>query len=163
MKTKKKEKLLKALHPVEEEVFNLLEMFEFFLDERQLGKPIEMLADSVRDLRIIIQQLLFEYFLGLSKSKEEAFIVGLAKALAKRSERIPVENKEDKRYVKYCISEVLTSFEWAVEIKKEFPEDQSTQRILAMDIPVLRPFDYGLRSKIRLVAAPKKKPLMQGA
>jgi hypothetical protein len=53
MKNPKKEKLPKILEPVENDVYNLLEMFEFYLDERHLNKPIEILADSVRDLRII--------------------------------------------------------------------------------------------------------------
>lgn len=157
MKIHKKEKLPKILEPVDEQVYNLLEMFEFYLDERHLRKPIEILADSVRDLRIIVQQMLMEHFIDLSKADGERFIKALAAILAKRSRRVPQESKEDRRYINYSIGEIITAFEWAEEIKKEFPDDPSTQKILAMDIPVLRPFDYGLRTKIRLVGAPRKK------
>ncbi len=155
-KERVKNKLPKILEPVHEEVFNLLDMFEFYLDERAFNKPIEILADSVRDLRIIVQQLLLEHFLRLGGAEAERFIKALAVVLAKRSAKVPVENREDKKYMQYCIGEVLTAFEWAQEIKKEYPDDPSTQRILALDIPVLRPFDYGLKSKIRLVKSPRQ-------
>ena len=158
MKQRQKEKLAKILEPVGEEVYNLLEMFEYFLMERALGKPIEVLADSVRDLRIIIQQLLLERYLYLPFKDTERFMKALAAVLAKRATRVPLEGREDKKYIDYCIGEIITCFEWAQEIKKEFPEDEVTQRILALDIPVLRPFDYGLRSKIHLVKPPKRKP-----
>lgn len=157
MKQRKREKLPKILKPVDEEIYNLLEMFEFYLMERRLGKPIEILADSVRDLRIIIHQILLEHFLSLAPARMDRFMKSLATALAKRSTRIPAENRADKRYVDYFIGEILVSFEWAQEIKREFTHDEISQRILALDIPVLRPFDYGLRSKIRLVAAPKRR------
>lgn len=157
MKSRGKEKIPKILQPVRDEVLNLLDMFEYFLGERQLGKPIEVLADSVRDLRILIQQLLLEHFLVIPKAKEEKFIKAMATALAKRSNRVPLETKQDKKYVDYCVGELITPFEWAEEIKREFPDDYPTQRILALDIPMLRPFDYGLRSKIRLVQPPKRK------
>lgn len=156
-KMPKRERLLKVLGPVEEEVYNLLDMFEFFLVERQLRKPIEVLADSVRDLRIIIQQILMEHFQFIPFKDAEPFMKALAQALAKRSAHIPTDGSGDRKYVDYCIGEIITAFEWAAEIKREFPDDEISQKILSLDIPVLRPFDYGLRSKIRLVRAPKKK------
>jgi len=152
-----KEKLPKILGQEASGVYNLLDMFEFFLVERQLGKPIDDLAEAVRDLRIIIQRLLLEYVMKLTPAKAEKFASTLAVVLAKRSDSIPAQSREDKKYAKYCIGEIITAFEWSVEIKREFPRDAEAQRILALDIPVLRPFDYGLRKKIRLVKPPKRK------
>ncbi len=157
MRKPKREKLPKVLQDVGDGVHNLLEMFEFYLMERRLSKPIEVLSDSVRDLRIIIQQILLEHFLSLSPYQGERFIGTLATALAKRSTRVPAGGRGERKYANYVIGEILVSFEWAAEIKKEFPDDELRQRILALDIPVLRPFDYGLRSMIRLVKPPKKK------
>ena len=155
--TEKREKLLKILSQEASGIYNLLDMFEFFLMERQLAKPIDDLAEAVRDLRIIIQRLLLEYVVALTTAKTDRFAAALATALAKRAATIPGQSAEDKKYAKYCISEIITAFEWAVEIKKQFPRDPEAQRILALDIPVLRPFDYGLRTKIRLVRPPKRK------
>lgn len=153
----KREKLPKILSQEAAGIYNLLDMFEFFLVERQLGKPIDDLAEAVRDLRIIIQRLLLEYVMQLTTGKTDRFAQALAAALAKRVATIPGQKAEDKKYAKYCIGEIITAFEWAVEIKKQFPRDAEAQRILALDIPVLRPFDYGLRTKIRLVKAPRRK------
>lgn len=139
------------------EVKNLLEMFEFYLTERQLRKSISVLSDAVHDMRIIVQRLLIDHFLMLSEDEEARFCSTLAMLLAERSTKIPSANEEDKKYFDYVIGEVLTCFEWAQEIKSEFPDDAATQRILAFDIPLLRPFDYGIRAKIRMVRPPKPK------
>jgi hypothetical protein len=140
------------------EVKNLLEMFEFYLTERQLQKQISVLSDAVHDLRIIVQRLLIDHFLKLSVEEESRFCSTIATLLAERSTRIPAAGEEDKKYFDYVIGEILTCFEWAQEIKSEFPDDLQTQKILALDIPLLRPFDYGIRSKIRMIKPPKKKP-----
>lgn len=145
------------LRPVETEVRNLLEMFEFFLTERQLGKPIEALGESVKDMRLIIGRILVDHFLKLAPSAEEKFCQALASMLADRAAELPVEKAEDRDYSDYCIGEILTTFEYAQEIKGAYPDDPVFQKILALDIPILRPFDYGLRGKLKLVHARKKK------
>ncbi len=139
------------------EVKNLLEMFEFYLTERQLRKPIGVLGDAVRDLRIIVQRLLIDHFLALSPEDEVRFCSILATLLAERCTKLPNVLEADRKYFDYVIGEILTCFEWAQEIKSEFPDDIATQKILAIDIPLLRPFDYGVRSKIRMVEAPRPK------
>lgn len=139
------------------EVKNLLEMFEFFLTERQLGKPIGVLGDAIHDLRIIVQRLLTDHFLKLPAEDEGRFCSTLATLLAERCARLPSVTEADRKYFDYLIGEILTCFEWAQEIKAECPDDPATQRILAIDIPLLRPFDYGVRSKIKMVRPPRKK------
>lgn len=145
------------LQPVEKEVRNLLEMFEFFLTERQLGKPIDALGESVKDMRLIVGRLLVDHFLGLSTSQEEKFCAALAAMLADRAEALPLERGDDREYGKYCIGEILTVFEYAQEIKAAYPGDRILQKILALDIPILRPFDYGLRGKLKLIPIKKRK------
>lgn len=146
------------------EVKNLLEMFEFYLTERQLQKPISVLGEAVRDIRIIVQRLLTDHFLKLSAEDESRFCSALATMLAERTTKLPSVSEEDRNYFDYLISEILTCFEWAQEIKSEFPDDPTTQKILLVDIPLLRPFDYGIRSKIHVVAPkrPKRKQLKRG-
>lgn len=139
------------------EIKNLLEMFEFYLMERQLGKPVDVLAAAVRDLRIIIQRLLIDYFIELSPEEESRFCSALASLLAGRTTMIPKTTKDDKNYFDYCIGEILTCFQWAQEIKSEFPQDAAIQKTLLLDIPILRPFDYGVRSKIRVVKPVRRK------
>ncbi len=144
---------------IRREVKNLLEMFEFFLSERQLEKPIDLLGESVRDLRIIIGRLLVDHFLNLSTEDEERFTEALAELLVDRAERIPTENEADVEYFEYVVGEVLMAFEYAQEIKAAYAEDPIQQKIMALDIPVLRPFDYGLQKKLKLIkkARPHKK------
>jgi hypothetical protein len=146
-----------SLRQAKKEVRNLLDMFEFFLTERQLGRPIEALGESVHDMRLIIGRLLADHFLGLSAEEETRFCSALALMLADRCQALPVEGEEDRRYCDYCIAEILTCFEQAQEIKAAYPDDPVFQKILALDIPILRPFDYGLRDKLRLVKTGKKR------
>ena len=81
-----KNKSKKSYKPtaINAEVKNLLEMFEFYLMERQLNKPIDILATAVRDIRIIIQRLLINHFLKLGPEEETKFCVALASMLANR-------------------------------------------------------------------------------
>lgn len=146
-----------ALIPVKREVRNLLEMFEFFLTERHLGKSIDSLGEAVRDLRLIVGRLLVDHFLKLSAEEESEFCSALATMLADRAATLPSEDEKDREYYDYCIEEVLTSFEYAQEIKAAYPDDSVLQKILALDIPILRPFDYGLRGRLELVRQAKKR------
>lgn len=147
----KNEKTFLINSAVNGEIKNLLEMFEFYLTQRQLQKPIAVLGEAIHDIRIIIQRLLTEYFLKLSAEEESKFCSTIASMLAERCTRLPQVSDDDKKYFDYLIGEILTCFEWAQEIKAEFPDDLDTQKILLVDIPLLRPFDYGVRSKIRVV------------
>lgn len=144
---------------ISNEIKNLLEMFEFYLVERQLDKPIEELASAVRDLRIIIQRLLIHHFLKFEAKEEAKFCTSLASMLAERCEKVPKMNDSDVKYFDYCIGEILVCFEWAQEIKSEFPNDFVAQEALALDIPLLRPFDYGIRSKIHVVASKGRRKM----
>lgn len=157
IREKTEKKLSTSLLPVEKEVTNLLEMFEFFLTERQLGKPIDALGESVKDMRLIVGRLLVDHFLGLPPKQEEKFCAALAAMLADRAESLPAERGDDGEYCRYCIGEILTAFEYAQEIKAAYPGDRVLQKILALDIPILRPFDYGLRGKLKLIPIRKKK------
>lgn len=138
--------------PMDEEVGHLLEMFEFFLVERSLGKPIKILSEAIADLRIIIGRLITDHFLDLPSIREADFCATLADLLSERAERIPLASEAEAEYIAYCIGEILTSFEWAQEVKIQFSYDPVMRRILAVDIPVLRPFDYGIRNRLRLVS-----------
>jgi len=150
-------KIHAALIPVKNEVKNLLTMFDFFLTQRQLGKPIEVLNEAVRDMRLIIGRLLIDHFLGLTLDDGDNFCKALATMLADRCEQLPDENEVEQEYCHYCVGEILTVFEYAMEIKKEFDDDPILQKMLALDIPILRPFDYGLRGTLKVVEAHKKR------
>jgi len=159
-------KTIKApLKPVQAEVKNLLTMFDFFMTQRQLGKPIDVLAESVRDMRLILGRLLMDHFLGLDDEEGERFTVALAEMLADCCEGVPDEKeKEDEDegeedYCNYCIEELITPFEYAREIKREFSDDPVFQKMLALDIPILRPFDYGLRGNLKLLEARKRRKI----
>ncbi len=145
-----------ALKPVQSEVKNLLTMFDFFLTQRQLGKPIETLNEAVRDMRLIVGRLLVDHFLSLNLEDGDNFCKALATMLVDRCDQLPEEKDTEEDYCNYCVGEILTVFEYALEIKKEFPDDPILQKMLALDIPILRPFDYGLRGTFKVIEAHKK-------
>ena len=147
-----------VLKPAKKDIENLLEMFEFFLTERQLDKSIEALGESVRDMRLIIGRLLVDHFLPLNAKTESKFCSALASMLADRAAALPSE-VDDQEYIDYCIAEILTAFEYAEEIKLAYQDDPVLQKMLAMDIPVLRPFDYGIRGRMKLVNVDKRRKI----
>ena len=53
---------------------------------------------------------------------------------------VPEEGETEAEYCHYCVSEILTAFEYAMEIKKEFSGDPILQKMLALDIPILQHF-----------------------
>ncbi len=144
----KKKKKTEKMTAVNGEVKNLMEMFEFYLMERQLDKPIETLGVALRDIRIIMQRILLQHFIHLPPEEESRFCLALAKMLASRCAELPNVTSKDREYFDYCIGEVLGCFEWAQEIKAEYPDDKVVQETFILDIPLLRPFDYGLRKKM---------------
>lgn len=146
-----------SLRPIWGEVKNLLEMFQFYLTEREIDKPIETLGEAVKDLRIIIGRILSDHFMHLSAEEEARFCSSLALMLAESAAHLPMGIGKDGEYVNYCISEILTAFEYAQEIKTMYPDDPIMQKILALDIPILRPFEYGTRGKMKLVPSSKKR------
>lgn len=152
-------KINSCLKPVESEVRNLLEMFEFFLTERQLGKSIDKLNESVRDMRILIGRIVIDHFLNLTMAEESKFCEMLASMLADRAETLPMDGDRDKEYFAYCIGEIITSFEYAKEIKEHLSDDHLLQKMMALDIPILRPFDYGLKGKLKVIPTQKKKSI----
>lgn len=156
MKIKTEKRLNSHLAPVENEVKNLLEMFEFFLTERELGKSIEELSQSVRDMRLIISRILVDHFLSLTPKDEDKFCVALAQMLTDRAALIPNDGEKDGDYFKYCIGEILVSFEYAKEIKGAYSDDSVLQKMLSLDIPILRPFDYGLKGRLKLLKPSKR-------
>ena len=146
-----------ALRPVKEEVKNLITMFDFYMAQRELGKQIEILAESVRDMRIILGRLMMDHFMGLDEEESERFAKALAEMLADSCAQIEAKDETDEEYCRYCIEEMLTPFEYAREIKREFADDAVMQKMLVLDIPILRPFDYGMRGSLKVIEAQKKK------
>jgi hypothetical protein len=145
--------------PIETDIKNLIDMFEFFLTERHLEKPIEAIGRCVRDLRIIIGRIVVDHFLKLTPKEEERFCEALAQVMTDRCAALPFSTDEDKAYQSYCLEQILVSFEYAAEIKRAYSDDPVLQKILSLDIPILRPFDYGLQGKLKVVEKQKRKKI----
>lgn len=158
MKKEKKETQLPAtLKKVDREIESLMELFEYYLTERKLSRPIETLQEIIRDLRVIVGRILTSHFIHLSLHDEDVFCRELASLLAKKGVSIKFQDETDEKHCNYLIKEILTSFEWAQEIKKELPDDAVMQEVLVIDIPVLRPFNYAIKNKQNVVE--KKKSI----
>ena len=141
-----------SLISAEEEVRHLLEMFEFYLSESHLGRPVSILQTVVQDLRLLLGRLLTEDFLQLNDDSSAHFCATLTTLLTERAAILPWMSERELEYVDYVVSELLTPFEWAQEIKAECPRDLLLQRMIAVDIPLLDSFDFRLREYLRLVS-----------
>lgn len=117
------------------------------LDEGDMA----VLSETIRQLRVILQETLTGSFLSLTLSKAREFRFALSDELFNAGNDLKGQcAQNDHNHHRYCIQEILACFEWAEQIKEEIPDDVLTQRILAVDIPILRPFDYNL-SRVRPV------------
>ncbi|OGQ16006.1 MAG: hypothetical protein A2979_04080 [Deltaproteobacteria bacterium RIFCSPLOWO2_01_FULL_45_74] len=127
-----------------------------YLKSRLQREPMEKLNQLVRDLRVVLQQVVTNYFLPLSLPQARQFRSALADQLLGVCNELNSScTKDDEEHHRYCVREVIASFEWAEQIKEEVPDDPVTQKILAVDIPILRPFDYGLK-KGKVIQKPSK-------
>lgn len=118
-----------------------------YLQARLAKEAITTLNEIIRNLRIVLQQVLIDYFLTLPLPKAREFRFALGDQLhnvCNELKRGGGYSVADQEHHQYCVREILACFEWAEQIKEEIPDDPVTQRILAVDIPILRPFDYGL-------------------
>lgn len=148
---------MKPTYPIQKEISQLTDLVRHYLQSRLQSAAIEVLNQTIRDLRIQLQQVVTNYFLHLPLPQARAFRSTLTDQLMGVVHELqPQCTKGDEDHHYYCVREVVACFEWAEQIKEEIPEDPLTQKILAIDIPILRPFDYGLK-KGRVVQRPLKK------
>ena len=136
--------------PSKPDLEKLLVVTRTFFLARHHGKPIEVLNGVVHDLRLVIHQMLLGHFMPLTHEEGKEFQA----ALADRLTNLCMELKHSEEYHRYCVNEVMTCFQWAEQIKLEAPEDPILQKMLAIDIPILRPFDYGIK-KVKMHKPPK--------
>ena len=110
-------------------------------------ESIQILNQAIHDLRIVIQQIILDHFILLPLPQGRNFRASLMDQLSNASHECYAGHEgEEKEHRHYFIKEIITCFEWAEQIKEEIPNDPVTQKILAVDIPILRPFDYGFHA-----------------
>ncbi|MBI4124396.1 MAG: hypothetical protein HY609_00930 [Deltaproteobacteria bacterium] len=110
------------------------------------GEDMAALSEAIRQLRVLLQETLSGAFLALPLPKAREFRFALNDELFNACNEFKDQcAMEDHHHHSYCVKEIIACFEWAEQIKEEIPEDVLTQRILAVDIPILRPFDYGVK------------------
>ena len=132
--------------PKQQEMQRVVICVRRYLESRLEGAPISVLNELVREMRVQLQNVMTEYFLPLPLEKAHSFRVALEDHLSSLAGELNGHAKcgqEDEAHHSYCTREVLSCFMWAEQIKAEVPDDLVTQKVLAVDIPILRPFDYG--------------------
>ena len=135
---------------IHHEMANIVDGVRRYFEARLRKEAVATLNESIRTLRIVLQQMLTEHFLSLPIPKTREFRFALGDRLSSVCNDVSSSNHctpEDQVHHRYCVSEILACFEWAEQIKEEIPDDPITQKILVVDIPILRPFDYGLGKK----------------
>jgi len=132
--------------PLKEEMGKLLKTVKQFFMARRNGDSLEKLNSHVHGMRLAIHQILMDHFMPLSWEEGLEFQAALVDALTNMVLSLdPSGRQQIEEYHHYCIGEILVCFRWAQQIKEEIPDDPMIQKMLAIDIPILRPFDYGSR------------------
>lgn len=129
------------------EMVRIVEAVRRYFGVRLQREVISVLNETIRNLRILLQGVLIDHYLVLPLPKAKEFRFALGDQLSNVCEELRQNrnsSKEDDHHHRYCIKEILACFEWAEQIRVEIPDDLVTQKVLALDIPILRPFDYGL-------------------
>lgn len=134
---------MKPRHSIQQEMSQVTGLIRCYFKGRLQNEPIQNLNLIIHDLRLMLHQLITDYFMLLPLEEAKRFRLVLADHLANVcGEFYGGGSIEDEEHSRYCIQEVLSCFEWAEQIKEEIPDDPVTQRVLALDIPILRPFNY---------------------
>ncbi|MDO8527690.1 MAG: hypothetical protein Q7T03_08395 [Deltaproteobacteria bacterium] len=133
---------------IQHEMLQVIDLLRHYFKRRLQKESIQNLNLVVHDLRILLHKVIIDHFLHLSLVDAKQFRLGLADQLNNVcGELYGGCSVEDEDHHRYCIREVMACFEWAEQIKEEIPDDLVTQKILAVDIPILRPFDYSSGTK----------------
>jgi len=147
---------MKAPYPIQKEMSQVVGLVRQYLVSRLQRESMEVLNQIVRNLRILLQEVVTNYFLHLPLPQARQFRAALGDQLMGVCNELHSRcGREDEEHHRYCVREIMACFEWAEQIKEEIPDDPVTQKILAIDIPILRPFDYGLK-KGKVVQKPSK-------
>ena len=129
----------------ENEIKQIVTCVNNYLEARTEKEPMQILNEHIRELRICLQHAITHIVLPLTLDKAREFRLALADQLSTLcDERRGNVGSGEHHHYDYCLHQIISCFEWTEQIKEEVPDDPITQQILAVDIPILRPFDYGL-------------------
>ena len=140
---------------LKEELEVILDSLREFLINKDQNKPLEELHEIIRNLRISLHEFVINHYMPLSLQEGETFQSALADQLVNLCMEMNDGDEKDP-YHDYCIEEIMACFSWAQQIKEEVPHDLITQKVLAVDIPILRPFDYGVKQSKKAPTLRKK-------
>ena len=146
-------------NPAQQEMRKVLDLVGRYFSHRLQGQPLQVLNGLVHDLRIILHQMILDRFLPLPLPQAREFRSALVDQLmGVYGQYYPKCDKvEDREHCHNFIRQIVLCFELAEQIMEELPHDPVTQRILAVDIPILRPFDYGTGATTKAIRQTPKK------
>lgn len=135
-------------NPAQHEMMQIGMALRRYFEARLRREALTVLNETIRHLRILLQETVSNHFLLLPLVKAREFRFALGDQLYSICGELKKGcSVEDDCHHEYCVKGILACFEWAEQIKEEIPDDPVTQKILAIDIPILRPFDYGFGKK----------------
>lgn len=141
--------------PIQAEMLKVVAKVRDYWQSRLDGEDISVWNETIRELRVLLQVILTDSFLSLPLPKAREFRFALGDHLISACNELSQHcAKSESNHHHYCMQEILACFEWAEQIKVEIPDDLLTQRVLVVDIPILRPFHYGF-GKARPIKRPR--------
>lgn len=108
-------------------------------------EPIPQRNQTVRQLRMITTQLLQDAAgHGISAMQELREAMGKELHDMSRIGRARCGSPAEEEHLAYCLREIQLAFEMAEQIIAEYPTEPEIAKILIHDLPIFRPFDYGM-------------------
>lgn len=122
----------------------LIDAVALLLTQVRMGEGLGLLQRTVKDIRCRLGKLLHDSVSANSVEHLAAIEKVLADRLAEcRKLSVHSPSEELNEHIDYCLREIMVCFELARQICAEHNEVETRQQLLD-DIPILRPFDYGL-------------------
>jgi hypothetical protein len=130
----------------ESDLENLENLVSFLIVQRDLSKPVRKLQRILRDMRLVILNIIENRYNPTSAEYDVFFMHEISDCLAEI--RCEIEKEDlDLEYCDYCISEIDATFRMASQIKTANPSKHG----LLLDMLILKSFDFHLQPRIKLI------------
>ncbi len=122
----------------------LLDATALLITQSRLNTPLEDRQQTLRHLRKLIAQTILDIF--QKRIAIDSIRDSLERGLSRvRRDCLSGITAEQIDYAEYCLREIRIAFELAVQVMEEYRNDETVAQIMLRDLPIFRPFDYGVQ------------------
>jgi hypothetical protein len=132
---------------------NLFDAVSLLLTQYRLHVALLDRQRTIRQVRSLIAAAIHD-FLESAPKDLRALRETISAGLAKQEKSASRQDAMHEEYIKYCLREIALAFELADQIYSEFRHKPEVAKTLISDLPILRPFDYGIRQETTAEESP---------